>query len=172
MDLKEKIRVIDGFPKPGISFKDVTTILSDGEAFKYVIDKLAELAKDKKVDIVVGPEARGFVFGAPLAYALGAGFVPVRKPGKLPAETLRYEYDLEYGTDTLEMHKDAIKKGQRVLIVDDLLATGGTISSVAKLVNELGGEIVGFNFIVELTELKGREKLGDYEITSLVEYDI
>lgn len=172
MDLKEKIRVIEGFPKDGISFKDVTTILSDGEAFKYTIDKMYEMVKDKNIDVVVGPEARGFVFGAPLAYALGAGFVPIRKPGKLPADTIRYEYDLEYGSDSLEMHKDAFEKGHRVLIVDDLLATGGTISAVAKLVEELGGEIVGFNFIVELTELKGRDKLEGYEVNSLVQYDI
>lgn len=172
MDLKEKIRVIEGFPKPGISFKDVTTILSDGEAFKYTIDKMYEMVKDKNIDVVVGPEARGFVFGAPLAYALGVGFVPIRKPGKLPSDTIKFQYDLEYGSDALEMHNDAVKKGQRVLIVDDLLATGGTISAAAKLVEELGGEIVGFNFIVELTELNGRDKLAGYEVSSLVQYDL
>lgn len=171
MDLKEKIRVIEGFPKPGISFKDITTVLNDGEAFKYTIDKLVDFVKDKNIDVVVGPEARGFLLGAPIAYKLGIGFVPVRKPGKLPYNTLRYEYNLEYGSDSLEIHKDSIKPGQRVLIVDDLLATGGTISSVAKLVEELGGEVLGINFIVELTGLKGREKLKGYSVNSIVQYE-
>lgn len=171
MDLKEKIRVIEGFPKPGISFKDITTVLNDGEAFRYTIDKLIDFVKDKNIDVVVGPEARGFLLGAPIAYKLGIGFVPVRKPGKLPYDTLRYEYNLEYGSDSLEIHKDSIKPGQRVLIVDDLLATGGTICSVAKLVEELGGEVVGINFIVELTGLKGREKLEGYNVNSVVQYE-
>lgn len=171
MDLKEKIRVIEGFPKPGISFKDITTVLNDGEAFRYTIDKLIDFVKDKNIDVVVGPEARGFLLGAPIAYKLGIGFVPVRKPGKLPYDTLRYEYNLEYGSDSLEIHKDSIKPGQRVLIVDDLLATGGTICSVAKLVEELGGEVVGINFIVELTGLKGRDKLKEYNVSSIVQYE-
>ncbi|EYE89630.1 adenine phosphoribosyltransferase [Fervidicella metallireducens AeB] len=171
MDLKEKIRVIEDFPKVGISFKDITTILDDGEAFKYTIDSLIDLVKDEKIDIVVGPEARGFLLGAPIAYALGIGFIPVRKPGKLPGDTLRYEYALEYGNDALEIHKDAIKPGQRVLIVDDLLATGGTIASVAKLVEQLGGEVVAMNFVVELTGLKGRDKLEGYKVNSLVQYE-
>ncbi|TDT45971.1 adenine phosphoribosyltransferase [Fonticella tunisiensis] len=171
MDLKEKIRVIEGFPKPGISFKDVTTLLKDGEAFKYTIDKLVDMVKDLNIDVVVGPEARGFVFGTPVAYALGVGFVPVRKPGKLPADTLRYEYELEYGSDALEIHKDAIKPGQRVLIVDDLLATGGTISSVAKLVEQLGGEVAALGFIIELKGLRGRDKVKDYNVISLVQYE-
>lgn len=171
MDLKERIRVIEGFPKPGISFKDITTVLNDGEAFRYTIDKLIDFVKDKNIDVVVGPEARGFLLGAPIAYKLGIGFVPVRKPGKLPYDTLRYEYNLEYGSDSLEIHKDSIKPGQRVLIVDDLLATGGTICSVAKLVEELGGEVVGINFIVELTGLKGREKLEGYNVNSVVQYE-
>jgi adenine phosphoribosyltransferase len=172
MDLREKIRIIDGFPKAGISFKDITTILQDGEALKYTIDILYNLAKDAKIDVVVGPEARGFLLGTPLSYLLGVGFVPIRKPGKLPSETIRHEYELEYGSDILEIHKDAIKPGQRVLIVDDLLATGGTISAAAKLIEKLGGIVVSLNFIVELTELHGRDKLEGYEINSLVKYDI
>ncbi|MBV7275303.1 adenine phosphoribosyltransferase [Clostridium thailandense] len=172
MNLKEKIRVIEGFPKEGISFKDVTTILQDSEAYKYTIDKIVEKLKDKKVDLVVGPEARGFLFGAPVAYALGVGFIPVRKKGKLPYDTISVNYDLEYGSDELEIHKDAINSGQKVAIVDDLLATGGTISSVAKLVEQVGGEVVSMNFVMELTDLKGREKLKKYHINSLVEYNI
>ncbi|KAJ49448.1 adenine phosphoribosyltransferase [Clostridium tetanomorphum] len=172
MDLKEKIRIIEGFPKEGISFKDVTTLLNDKEAFKFTIDIIAEHLKDKNVDVIVGPEARGFLFGAPLAYALGVGFVPVRKKGKLPWHTISQSYDLEYGTDVLEIHKDAIKLGQRVAIVDDLLATGGTIASVAKLVENVGGEVVSMDFVIELMDLKGREKLEKYDLLSLVQYDI
>lgn len=172
MDLKQNIRIIEGFPKEGISFKDVTTILKDSNAFKYSVDKVAEHLKDKNVDVVVGPEARGFLFGAPVAYAIGAGFVPVRKKGKLPYDTMAVEYDLEYGTDILEMHKDAIKPGQRVAVVDDLLATGGTIASVVKLIEQLGGEVVSVDFIIELTELNGREKIKEYDVMSLVQYDI
>ena len=127
MDLKEKIRVIEGFPKEGISFKDITTLVADGEAFKESIDRIAEHLRDKNVDVILGPEARGFIFGVPVAYALGVGFVPVRKKGKLPAETVSVDYSLEYGVDVLEIHKDAIKKGQKVAIVDDLLAPGGTV---------------------------------------------
>ncbi|MCY6370457.1 adenine phosphoribosyltransferase [Clostridium ganghwense] len=172
MDLKENIRVIEGFPKEGISFKDVTTVLKDAKAFKYSVDKIADYLKDKNIDIVVGPEARGFLFGAPVAYAIDAGFVPVRKKGKLPSDTMGVEYSLEYGTDTLEMHKDAIKPGQRVAIVDDLLATGGTIESVVKLVEQLGGEVVSVDFIIELTELNGKDKLKGYDVMSLVKYDL
>ena len=172
MDLKSKIRIIDDFPKPGISFKDITTLLQDGEAYKYAIDTMTETLKNEKIDIVVGPEARGFLFGVPVAYALGAGFVPVRKPGKLPCDTISMNYSLEYGVDSLEIHKDAIKKGQRVAIVDDLLATGGTIEAVAKLVENLGGEVVSINFGIELKDLNGREKLQGYNIHSLIEYDI
>lgn len=171
MDIKNEIRVIEDFPKKGISFKDITTLIQNKEAFKYTIDTLKKALEDKKIDVVVGPEARGFIFGTPLAYALGAGFVPVRKKGKLPAETVSLEYQLEYGTDILEIHKDSIKKGQRVVIVDDLLATGGTIESVAKLVESLGGEVVSMEFIIELTGLKGREKLKKYQINSLVKYE-
>lgn len=172
MDLKEKIRIIEGFPKEGISFKDVTTILQDKEALKYTVDTIVNYLKDKNIDIVVGPEARGFLFGAPVAYALGAGFVPVRKKGKLPFHTIGVSYDLEYGSDELEIHKDAIKPGQRIAIVDDLLATGGTIGSVAKLVEQVGGEVVSIDFVIELTELNGSDKLKGYDIVSLVQYDI
>lgn len=172
MDLREKIRIIDGFPKEGISFKDISTLLSDGEAFKQSIDMMVEHLKDKNVDLIVGPEARGFIFGVPVAYAMGIGFVPVRKPGKLPYETISAHYDLEYGTDELQIHIDAIKPGQRVAIVDDLLATGGTIGAVAKLVEMAGGEVVSMDFAIELTDLKGRDKLGKYEVMSLLQYDI
>jgi adenine phosphoribosyltransferase len=172
VDLKDKIRVIDGFPKAGISFKDVTTILKDKKAFKCSVDKIAEHLKSKNIDIIVGPEARGFLFGAPIAYAIGAGFVPVRKVGKLPCETVKTTYDLEYGSDELEMHKDAISPGQRVALVDDLLATGGTMASVARLVEKLGGEIVSIDFVIELTDLGGRERLEQYDAFSLVKYNI
>lgn len=172
MSIKDKIRIIEGFPKEGISFKDITTLIGDGEGLKETIDAIVDELRDKNIDIIVGPEARGFIFGVPVAYALGAGFVPVRKPGKLPCETLSISYDLEYGCDTLEIHKDSIKRGQRVAVVDDLLATGGTISTVAKLVEEAGGEVVSFNFVIELTELNGRDKLKNYEVSSLVQYDL
>ena len=172
MNLKDKIRVIDNFPKEGISFKDITTLIGDGEGLRASVDEIVKHLKDKKVDLVVGPEARGFIFGVPVAYALGVGFVPVRKPGKLPGETLSMAYDLEYGTDNLEIHKDAIKKGQRVAIVDDLLATGGTIEAVAKLVERAGGEVVSLDFVIELTELKGRDKLEGYDVMSLSQYDV
>lgn len=171
MNLKDKIRVIENFPKEGISFKDVTTLLQDKEALKYTVDAIANSLKDKNIDIVIGPEARGFLFGTPVAYALGAGFVPVRKKGKLPYDTIGVSYDLEYGSDELEIHKDAIKPGQRVAIVDDLLATGGTIGSVAKLVEQVGGELVSIDFVIELTGLNGRDKLKGYNIKSLVQYE-
>ena len=172
MNLKEKIRIVENFPKEGISFKDITTLISDGEAFKYSIDKIVEHLKDKKIDLVIGPEARGFIFGVPVAYALGVGFIPVRKKGKLPFETVSVNYELEYGVDILEIHKDSIKKGQRIAIVDDLLATGGTIEAVTRLVEEAGGEVVALDFAIELTDLNGREKLKGYEVMSLVQYEI
>jgi adenine phosphoribosyltransferase len=172
MDIKSKIRIIDGFPKEGISFKDVTTLIQDGEGLRETVDEIIKQLKDKDIDIVVGPEARGFIFGVPVAYGLGVGFVPVRKKGKLPYDTIAVDYDLEYGNDTLEIHKDAIKPGSRVAIVDDLLATGGTIASVAKLVEMVGAEVAAMEFVVELTELKGRDKLKGYEVNSLVQYDI
>ncbi|MGG7077886.1 adenine phosphoribosyltransferase [Clostridium sardiniense] len=172
MNLKDKIRVIDNFPKEGISFKDITTLIGDGEGLRASVDAIVEDLKDKNIDVVVGPEARGFIFGVPVAYALGVGFIPVRKPGKLPGETLSIAYDLEYGTDNLELHKGAIKKGQRVAIVDDLLATGGTIEAVAKLVELAGGEVASLDFVIELTELNGRDKLKGYDVMSLTEYDV
>jgi len=172
MDLKEKIRVIEDFPIKGISFKDITTLLQDKEAFKYAIDSMAEHFRDKDIDLVIGPEARGFILGAPLAYAIGAGFVPVRKKGKLPYDTMSMSYELEYGSDDLEIHADAIKKGQKVVIIDDLLATGGTINSVIKLVEAAGGVISGLGFLIELTELKGRDRISGYEIVSLLKYDV
>ena len=172
MNLKEKIRVIEDFPKEGISFKDITTLIGDAEGLKASIDAIVDYLKDKNIDVIVGPEARGFIFGVPVAYALGVGFVPVRKPGKLPAETISITYDLEYGSDTIEIHKDAIKPGQRVAVVDDLLATGGTVEAVAKLIEQAGGEVASLDFVTELTELKGREKLKGYDVMSLVEYDV
>ncbi len=169
---KEKSKNYRWFSKEGISFKDVTTLLQDKDVFKYTVDKIAEYLKDKNIDIVVGPEARGFLFGAPVAYAIGAGFVPVRKPGKLPYDTISVSYDLEYGSDELQIHKDSIKLGKRVAIVDDLLATGGTISSVVKLIEQIGGEVVTLDFVMELTDLNGREKLEGYDLMSLIQYDI
>jgi len=170
IDFKERIRVIIDFPEKGIRFKDITTLLKDGAAFHQAIDELAQPFKEQGIDLVVGPEARGFAVGAPVAYALGVGFVPVRKPGKLPGETLNYQYSLEYGKDMLEIHKDAIMPGQKVLIVDDLLATGGTTQAVIKMIEQLGGEVKGLAFMIELSYLKGKQKLGDYPVFSLVQY--
>ncbi|HET6381011.1 MAG TPA: adenine phosphoribosyltransferase [candidate division Zixibacteria bacterium] len=169
-DLRARIREVPDFPKPGILFYDITTLLKDAAAFADVIDRMADAVKDEKIDLVVGMESRGFIFAAPLAYKLGAGFVPVRKLGKLPAETIEVEYDLEYGTATLEVHRDAIQEGQRVLIVDDLLATGGTVLGTIELVQRLGGQIAGLSFMVELTALNGREKLSDFTIHTLLTY--
>jgi adenine phosphoribosyltransferase len=171
MDLKEKIRVIEGFPAEGISFKDITTLLKEPGALKECIDQMADKFKDLNADIIVGPESRGFIFATPLAYLLGAGFVPVRKPGKLPGETIKYQYSLEYGTDSLEIHSDSIVPGQRVIIIDDLLATGGTMAAAAKLVEQLGGEVVGLGFLIELEDLNGRERLSAYRVESLVKYN-
>jgi adenine phosphoribosyltransferase len=170
MDFKEQIRVIENFPKPGISFKDITTLLKDGEAYRAAVDALVEKVRPWKPEIILGPEARGFLLGAPVAYALGVGFVPVRKPGKLPGASVRETYELEYGTDTLEVHADALHAGQRVVIVDDLLATGGTMLATARLVEKTGAQVVGMSFLIELAELRGREKLGSYPIFSLVQY--
>ena len=170
MNLGEKIRNVPDFPQQGIQFKDITTLLKDREAFHIAIDLLATPYQDQNIDIVIGPEARGFAVGAPVAYVLGAGFVPIRKPGKLPAETISYEYSLEYGKDSLEIHKDAIKPGDRVLIVDDLLATGGTTMATIKMVEQLGGSVVSLAFLIELSFLNGRQVLSGYDITSLVQY--
>ncbi len=169
--LKKLIREVPDFPKKGILFYDITTLLKDKVGFATLIDKFSEYYISRSVDLVLGMEARGFIFGPALAYRLNAGFVPVRKPGKLPAETIKENYDLEYGTACLEVHKDAIRKGQRVLIVDDLLATGGTALATVKLAQALGGEIAGLGFVVELDFLKGREKLKDHDVMALLHYD-
>ncbi len=170
MDLAQYIRNIPDWPKPGVQFKDITTLLKVPDAFREAVDRLAEPFQDKQIDLVVSIEARGFIFGGALAYKLGAGFVPARKPGKLPAETVREEYALEYGTDAIEIHKDAIQPGQKILLFDDVLATGGTLSAAARLVERLGGEIVGIALLIDLTFLKGREKLKKYYVHSLIEY--
>ena len=161
-DLRKLIREVPDFPKPGILFYDITTLLKDPVAFKEVIDRMVGQVRDTPIDLVVGMESRGFIFSAPIAYQLGAGFVPVRKLGKLPAETIEVEYALEYGTATLEIHRDAIQPGQRVLIVDDLLATGGTVMGTIELVQRLGGEVAGLSFMVELGALGGRKRLGQF----------
>ena len=169
--LKRLIREVPDFPKKGILFYDITTLLKDKLGFARLIDLLSANYIGKEIDLVLGMEARGFIFGPALAYRLNAGFVPVRKPGKLPAETVKISYELEYGSNALEIHKDAIGKGQRVLIVDDLLATGGTAVATAKLANGLGAKIAGLAFVVELDFLKGREKLANYDVFSLLHYD-
>ena len=170
-DLKKLIREVPDFPKPGILFYDITTLLKDGPGFRAVIDALTERYRDAHIDTVVGIEARGFIFAPVLAYALGTGFIPVRKPKKLPADSVTVEYDLEYGSDSLAVHKDAIQPGQNVLIVDDLLATGGTARAVTKLVEKLGGRVAGLGFVIELSFLNGREKLAGYDVFSLLQYD-
>ncbi len=170
-NLKKLIREVPDFPKPGILFYDITTLLKDRDGLRAVIDALKERYKQTPVDVVLGIEARGFIFAPALAYALGAGFVPVRKPKKLPAKTTCEEYQLEYGTDKLEIHEDAIQPGQNVLIVDDLLATGGTAAAVARLVERLGGKVAGLGFVVELTFLNGRAKLDGRDVFSLLQYD-
>ena len=169
-DLRKLIREVPDFPKPGILFYDITTLLKDATAFKEVVDRMVDQVRGTQIDIVVGMESRGFIFSAPMAYQLGAGFVPVRKLGKLPADTIEVEYALEYGTATLEIHRDAIQPGQRVLIVDDLLATGGTVMGTIELVQRLGGEVAGLSFMVELGALQGRERLGQFAIHALLTY--
>ncbi|MGH7324170.1 MAG: adenine phosphoribosyltransferase [Candidatus Rokuibacteriota bacterium] len=170
-ELRGKIRDIKDFPTEGILFKDITTLLKDGPAFRCVVDHLAERYRTEGVEVVVGVESRGFIFGGALAYQLGAGFVPVRKLGKLPGKTIEVEYELEYGRDALAMHEDAIRAGQRVLAVDDLLATGGTMAATLRLIEQLGGHIVGVVFLIELAFLRGREKLKSYPLHSLIVYD-
>jgi len=169
-DLKAMIREVPDFPKPGINFYDITTLLKNKDGLNSVIGSLEERYKATPCDVIVGIEARGFIFATAVAYALGTGFVPVRKPKKLPAETVRVEYRLEYGTDSLEMHADAVQPGQQVIIVDDVLATGGTACAVAKLVEKLGGKVEGLGFVIELDFLKGRDKLGGYDVFSIVQY--
>lgn len=170
MDLRSTIRTIEDFPEEGISFKDITPLLAHAEALKESIEHMALHYRDARVDAVVGIESRGFMFGAPLAITLGAGFIPVRKPGKLPAETYRQDYTLEYGTAALEIHKDAIHPGERVLICDDVLATGGTLAATIELLNSVGAEIVGSAVLIELLALNGRAKLGDHRLESVIRY--
>ncbi|MFZ4619733.1 MAG: adenine phosphoribosyltransferase [Bacteroidota bacterium] len=171
MDLNAILRTVPDFPKKGIMFKDITTVLKDRDAFRYCVDTMADHYQDKGITKVIGIESRGFILGAALAYQLNAGFIPVRKPGKLPAPTIRQEYQLEYGTDAIEIHNDAITKGERVLIHDDVLATGGTMKAACALVNSLGGEIAGLSFIIELAFLQPRKKLPGYDIFSLLTYN-
>ena len=170
MELKDYIRNIKDYPKEGILFRDITTLLKDKDAFKLAIDKMAEQVKDKKVDLIVGAESRGFLIGSALAYKMGCGFIPVRKKGKLPYKTISEEYALEYGTDTLFMHEDAIKKGDNVLVVDDLIATGGTALAMIKMVEKLGGTVIGSSFLIELEELNGRKEIEKYPINVLIKY--
>ncbi|MCZ0702359.1 adenine phosphoribosyltransferase [Natronobacillus azotifigens] len=170
MDYKQYITVVEDWPKEGIQFKDITTLMDNGTAYKSAVDEIVAYAKQQNVDIIVGPEARGFIVGCPVSYALEIGFAPVRKEGKLPREVIKVDYGLEYGKDVLTIHKDAIQPGQRVLITDDLLATGGTIEATIKLVEELGGIVVGCAFLIELTYLNGREKLKDYDVLTLMTY--
>ena len=170
MDLKQRIRHVPDFPKPGILFYDITTLLGDREGFAATIDSLASPHQDRDIDVVVGIESRGFILGAAVAQAIGAGFVPIRKPGKLPSKALKESYALEYGTDALEIHEDAVAPGARVLLVDDVLATGGTAAAASKLVRAIGGDLAGLSFLIELTFLDGRSKLGDERVTSVLQY--
>ena len=170
MNYKDYIASIQDFPSEGILFRDITPLMQNGEVFKAACKDIVAFAKEVNADVVVGPESRGFIFGCPVAYELGIGFVPIRKPNKLPRETVSLKYDLEYGSNELHMHKDAIEKGAKVLIVDDLLATGGTVDATIKLVESLGGSVVGCAFLIELEALKGRELLKDYQILSLMKY--
>ncbi len=170
-ELKDYIKSIPDFPSPGIIFRDVTSVIEDSEGFTLAIDSLDKLLEGANYDVIAGTEARGFLFGSPLAYKNGKGFVLVRKKGKLPRETVEASYDLEYGTATIEIHKDAIKEGQKVVLIDDLIATGGTMEAAAKLVEELGGEVVKMIFLIELTDLKGRERLSKYDIDSVVQFE-
>lgn len=170
MNLKDYVAIVEDWPKQGIRFKDITPLMNDGKAFQYATDKIVEYARQKNIDLIVGPEARGFIIGCPVAYSLGVGFAPVRKEGKLPRETIRVEYGLEYGKDVLTIHKDAVKPGQRVLIIDDLLATGGTIEATIQLVEKLGGVVAGIAFLIELTYLEGRKKLEGYDMITLMQF--
>ncbi len=170
INLSDLIRNVPDFPIPGIQFKDITTLLRDGGAFRHVIEAFSERYSERDIDAVVGIESRGFILSAPLAYNLGVGLIPVRKPGKLPAETYQIEYELEYGTNTLEIHRDALENGMRVLIIDDLLATGGTIAAATQLVEQAGGVIDELAFLIELTFLNGRQQIGNYSIFSMIQY--
>ncbi len=170
MNLKDYIASIQDFPKEGILFRDITPLLNDPKAYKQTVDTLAEFAKNAGAEVILGPESRGFMFGCPVAIEIGAGFVPVRKPGKLPRATISEKYDLEYGSNELQIHEDAIKPGQKVVIVDDLLATGGTVAATIKMVERLGGEVVGCAFVIELADLNGKELLKDYNVFTLLQY--
>lgn len=170
MDFSKYIAAVQDFPIEGILFRDITPLIGDGEAFKAVCEEFAKFAKEVEADIVVGPESRGFIFGCPVAASLGLGFVPVRKPNKLPREVVTVSYDLEYGSNVLCMHKDAIKPGQKVILVDDLLATGGTVEAAVQLIESLGGIVVGIAFLIELVDLNGREKLANYNIKTILKY--
>ena len=170
MNLKEYIASVPNYPKEGIIFRDISPLMANGKAYQYATQQIVDYARKVGAEMIVGPEARGFIVGCPVAYELGIGFAPARKKGKLPRETVAVEYDLEYGSAELHLHKDAVKPGQKVLICDDLLATGGTMAAAAKLVEKLGGEVVGLAFLVELTDLKGREKISEYDIFTLMEY--
>lgn len=169
--LEDYVRSIPDFPEPGIIFRDVTTILQDADGLHLAVDGLLTMLKSVEYDVVIGPESRGFIFGVPVAYAAHKAFVPVRKKGKLPCETISMEYDLEYGSATIEMHKDAIKPGQKVVIVDDLIATGGTIEAIIRMIEELGGEVVKICFVMELAGLDGRKKLAGYDVESIITYE-
>ncbi len=171
MNFKEHIKIVQNWPKEGVEFKDITPLMANGKAYKAAINEIIEYAKDKEADIIVGPEARGFIIGCPVAYALETGFAPVRKPNKLPREVIEVDYGLEYGNNTLTIHKDAVKPGQKVLITDDLLATGGTIEATIQLVEKLGGIVVGCAFLIELGYLNGIDKLEGYDVLSLMKYE-
>ncbi|MDE7264609.1 MAG: adenine phosphoribosyltransferase [Anaeroplasmataceae bacterium] len=171
MNLKKYVATINDYPKKGILFRDITPLMGDGEAYRYSVEKITEFAREKKATMIVGPEARGFIFGCPVATNLGIGFAPIRKPGKLPRKTLNEEYDLEYGSNTLCIHEDALKKDDRVVIIDDLLATGGTVKATIHLCERLGAKVVGIACLIELVDLKGRELLKDYDVLSLMEYE-
>jgi adenine phosphoribosyltransferase len=170
MDLKEYIASIPDYPIKGVLFRDITPLIGDGAALHYACEQIAEFARSVGAEVIVGPESRGFIFGTAVAYQLGVGFVPARKPDKLPRETISYEYALEYGTARLEMHKDAIRPGQKVVVIDDLLATGGTVMAANRLVEQLGGVVVGDAFVIELTDLNGRQALSDYTVKTLIQY--
>lgn len=170
MNLSDKIRALENYPIEGVTFRDITTLLKDKDAYKRAVDEMVERIRDKKVDKIIGIEARGFIVGAPIAYALGCGFIPVRKPGKLPHDTISASYDLEYGSDSVEIHCDAIEKGENIVIIDDLLATGGTSKAVGELVDKLGGNIVSYLFLIELEDLDGRKQLNGYNVESIIKY--
>ena len=170
MNLKDYIASIEDYPKKGILFRDITPLMQNGEAFKCATSQFVDFAKEINAEIVVGPESRGFIFGCPVATSLNIGFVPVRKPNKLPRETISYKYDLEYGSNELHMHRDSIQPGQKVLVIDDLLATGGTIEATIKMVEDLGGIVSGIAFLIELTDLNGRDKLTKYNVMSIMKY--